>query len=198
MTETRSSEHMMTFNKPASIHVCALRHVPDVVKRIGARHLVSAINDEFLPATPAAISRDRHLKLDMHDITKVQPGSALPGTEHVVELLDFVLSWNQQAPMLIHCFAGLSRSTAAAFISLCALNPRTPEEIIARALRQSSDTAVPNRLFVTLADNVLRRDGRMVAALNSMGQNRIAYECIPFGVDVLHEPTEAETTYQAA
>jgi predicted protein tyrosine phosphatase len=189
---------MMKFNKHASIHVCALRHVPDVVKQIGARHLVSAINDEFLPATPAEISCERHLKLDMHDITKAQPGSALPGTKHVGELLDFVLSWDKQAPMLIHCFAGLSRSTAAAFISLCALNPRIPEEIIARALRQSSDTAVPNRLFVALADNVLRREGRMVAALNSMGQNRIAYECIPFGVEVLHEPSEAGTAYQAA
>ena len=100
--------------------------------------------------------------------------------------------------MLIHCFAGLSRSTAAAFISLCALNPRTPEEIIARALRRSSDTAVPNRLFVALADNALRREGRMVAALNSMGQNRLAYECFPFGVEVLHEPNEAGTAYQAA
>ncbi len=188
----------MKFNKPASIHVCALRHVPDVVKQIGARHLVSAINDEFLPATPAEISCERHLKLDMHDITKAQPGSALPGTKHVVELLDFVLSWDKQAPMLVPCFSGLSRSTAAAFISLCALNPRTPEEIIARALRQSSDTAVPNRLFVARADNVLRREGRMVAALNSMGQNRVAYECIPFGVEVLHEPNEAGTAYQAA
>lgn len=198
MTETRSNENMMTFNKPADIHVCALRHVPEMIKQTGARHLVSAINDEFLPVTPAEISCDRHLKLDMHDITEAQPGSALPGTEHVLELLDFVQSWDKQAPLLIHCFAGLSRSTAAAFISLCALNPRTPEEIIARALRRSSDTAVPNRLFVACADTALRREGRMIAALESMGQNRIAYECIPFGIEALHEPNEAGTAYQAA
>jgi len=189
---------MMTFNKPASIHVCALRHVPEMVKQTGARHLVSAINADFLPVTPPTISSGRHLKLDMHDIADAQPGSTPPAAEHVIELLDFMHGWNKQAPILIHCFAGLSRSTAAAFISLCALNPRTPEEIIARALRRSSDTAVPNRLFVALADNALRREGRMVAALNSMGQNRIAYECIPFGVEVLHEPNEAGTAYQAA
>ena len=163
----------MTLQQTERIHVCALRHIPEMVKQTGARHLVSAINADCLPVTPAAISRDRHLKLDMHDITELQPGTTLPSTEHVLELLDFVQSWDRQAPILIHCFAGLSRSTAAAFITLCALNPRAPEVAIAQALRRSSDTAIPNRLFVMLADKVLYREGRMVAALDSMGQNRI-------------------------
>ena len=188
----------MTIQKLASIHVCALRHVPEMVERTGARHLVSAINADFLPVTPATISRDRHLKLDMHDIIEAQPGSTAPATDHVIKLLDFVQSWDRQAPILIHCFAGLSRSTAAAFISLCALNPHTPETTIARALRRSSDTASPNRLFVAHADRALRRQGRMVAALNSMGQNRIAYECIPFGIEALHEATKIKTAPQAA
>ena len=80
---------------------------------------------------------------------------------------------------LIHCFAGLSRSTAAAFIALCAVNPDAPEDATARALRRSSDTAVPNKLFVALADKELGREGRMSAALTSMGPNKIAYECVP-------------------
>ena len=81
-----------------------------------------------------------------------------------------------------------SASRAAAFISLCALNPGVPEVTIARALRRSSDAAVPNRLFVALAEKVLRREGRMITALNSMGQNKFAYECTPFGVEALHDP----------
>ena len=184
----------MTLQQTEHIHVCALRHIPEMVKRTGARHLVSAINADCLPVTPAAISRDRHLKLDMHDITELQPGTTLPSTEHVLELLDFVQSWDRQAPILIHCFAGLSRSTAAAFITLCALNPRAPEVAIAQALRRSSDTAIPNRLFVMLADKVLHREGRMVAALDSMGQNRIANECVPFGIEALHGPNETATS----
>jgi len=189
---------IMTIQQLASIHVCALRHVPEMVERTGARHLVSAINADFLPVTPATISRDCHLKLNMHDIIEAQPSSTAPASDHVTELLDFVQSWDKQAPILIHCFAGLSRSTAAAFISLCALNPRTPEKTIARALRRSSDTARPNRLFVAHADRALRRDGRMVAALYSMGQNRTAYECIPFGIEALQEPNDTETVHQAA
>ena len=188
----------MILRQSASIHVCALRHVPEMVKRTGARHLVSAINSAFLPETPTTIPGKRHLKLDMNDIVEAQPDLMLPNTDHVAKLLDFVQSWDKQAPILIHCYAGLSRSTAAAFISLCALNSRTPEETIARALRRSSDTAVPNRLFVALADKVMRREGRMITALASMGESKRAYECTPIGIDAHHEPNDTGTTYQAA
>ena len=188
----------MIIRQSASIHVCALRHVPEMVKRTGARHLVSAINSDFVPETPTTILGNRHLKLDMNDIVEAQPDLVLPSTGHVAKLIDFVWSWDKQAPILIHCYAGLSRSTAAAFIALCVLNSRTPEETLARALRRSSDTAVPNRLFVALADKVMRREGRMIAALDGIGQSRTAYECTPFGVDALHEPTRTRTTYQAA
>jgi predicted protein tyrosine phosphatase len=188
----------MIVRQSASIHVCALRHVPEMVKRTGARHLVSAINADFIPETPTTIPDKRHLKLDMNDIVEAQPDLMLPNTGHVAKLIDFVRSWDKQAPILIHCYAGLSRSTAAAFISLCALNPRSPEDAIARALRQSSDTATPNRLFVALADKVLRREGRMIAALDSMGENRTAYECTPFRIEAHHEPNATGTAYQAA
>ena len=116
----------MKFRKAATIYVCALRHVPDMVRRIGARNLVSAINADLVPETPTVISDGRHLTLNMNDIIEAQPNLIPPNREHVAKLVDFVQSWDQQAPILIHCYAGLSRSTAAAFISLCALNPRVP------------------------------------------------------------------------
>jgi len=188
----------MMLRHSATVHVCALRHVPETVKQTGARHLISAINAYFLPDTPTAISDGRHLKLDMNDIVEAQPDLALPNTGHVTKLLDFVRSWDKQAPILIHCYAGLSRSTAAAFIALCALNPRTPEDAIAHALRRSSDTAAPNRLFVALADKVMRREGRMIAALHSMGECRAAYECTPFGVEAMHEPSRMASAHKAA
>ncbi len=188
----------MMARPPASVHVCALRHVPDVLARTGARHLISAINADLAPATPKALSPGNHLKLDMHDITEAQLGSMAPALEHVAELLDFVRGWDRQSPLLIHCYAGLSRSTAAAFITLCALNPHAPESTVARALRRASDTAVPNRLFVSLADAVLAREGRMVAALETMGPHRMAAECVPFGVDGLHGPAAPEGAHRAA
>jgi predicted protein tyrosine phosphatase len=169
-----------------------------MLKHTGARHLISAINAYFLPETPTAISSDRHLKLDMNDIVGAQPDLVLPNTGHVTKLLDFVRGWDQQAPILIHCYSGLSRSTAAAFIALCALTPCTPEDAIAHALRRASDTATPNRLFVALADKAMRREGRMIAALDGMGECRRAYECTPFGVEALHPPNRVATGYKAA
>jgi|SRR4249919_3318421 predicted protein tyrosine phosphatase len=179
---------IMKAKPSASVHVCALRHIPEVMARTGASHLISAINAELAPTTPAGLSVDRHLKLDMHDIIEMQPGATAPAEEHVGQLIDFVQSWDRQAPLLIHCYAGLSRSTASAFITLCALNPQAPEKAIALALRQASDTAVPNRRFVGLADAFLKREGRMLAALDTMGPNRIAVECVPFGVEGHHAP----------
>ncbi len=188
----------MTLPPPASVHVCALRHIPEVLARTGARHLVSTINADLAPETPKALSPRNHLKLDMHDIAEAQPGAMAPAIEHVSELLDFVRGWDRTTPLLIHCYAGLSRSTAAAFITLCALNPQAPESTVARALRRASDTAVPNRLFVSLADAMLRREGRMVAALDGMGPHRPAIECVPFGVADLHGPAAPEGAYRAA
>jgi predicted protein tyrosine phosphatase len=127
--------------------------------------------------------------LDMHDVTEALPGYLPPSAAHVAELIDFVQDWDRKAPLLIHCFAGISRSTAAAYIALCILNPRTPEEAIARALRRSSDTAIPNRRFVGLADELLGREGRMLSALGRMGKNRVAFECVPFSVASHHQPT---------
>jgi predicted protein tyrosine phosphatase len=176
----------MKVRPSASVHVCALRHIPEVLPRIGASHLVSAINADLAPVTPAGFAVERHLKLDMHDIIELQHGATAPAEEHVGQLIEFVRSWDREAPLLIHCYAGLSRSTAAAFIALCALNPHASEKTIAQALRRASDTAVPNRRFVGLADAVLKRDGRMLAALKCMGPHRIAAECNPFGVDGHH------------
>ena len=74
--------------------------------------------------------------------------------------------------MVVHCWAGISRSTAAAFTSLCAINPDAPEELIAQRLREASLTAYPNRLMVRLADDALGRHGRMVHAVERMGRGR--------------------------
>lgn len=180
----------MTLRRPAAVYVCALRHVPDMAARTGALHLVSAIDAELAPQTPGSIARDRHLKLDMHDIIEARPGHTPPGSDHVERLIEFVHDWNREGPLLIHCFAGISRSTAAAFIALCTLNPKAPEDVIACAIRRSSDTAIPNRRFVALADAALKRDGRMVEALAKMGRNRAALECVPFEIGAHHHAPE--------
>jgi predicted protein tyrosine phosphatase len=130
--------------------------------------LISAIEAHSFPRTPQGILSGRHLMLDMDDIIEPQPDLALPSEKHITDLLDFVIDWDQNAPMLVHCFAGMSRSTACAFIALCALNERHTEARIARAMARLSPTATPNRRLVALADDILGREGRMIAAVDQM------------------------------
>lgn len=156
------------------IHVCGLPAVPDLVLSSRARHLVTCLGDGGLDQTPLGIMEGRHLRLVMHDIDEEREGYTLPSDAHVADLLDFVGKWDRTSPMVIHCYAGISRSTAAAFIALCALNPGTPERQIARRLREASASATPNRRLVTLGDAALDREGRMIDAVAAIGAGEVS------------------------
>jgi predicted protein tyrosine phosphatase len=159
-----------------AIYVAPLSRVESTIAEAGVGHLVTLINGETPVARPDCIPPDRHLKLAMNDICEPQPGLVCPTGVHVQTLVEFALDWDRQQPLLIHCWAGISRSTAAAFISLCALNPDTDERKLAVALREASPTAYPNRRLVALADETLGRGGRMMAAVESIGRGEFAEE----------------------
>jgi predicted protein tyrosine phosphatase len=164
------------------IHVCPLSAVPDVIASCDASHLVTCLQDEVLVETPLAIIPGNHMRLRVHDIAEPVEGCVAPSAEHVAQLLDFATAWDRMGPMVIHCWAGISRSTAAAFIALCALNPETPEELVARLLREASPTAYPNRLMIRLGDAALGRAGRMVEAVQAIGRGEVASEAVPFSL----------------
>ncbi|MBV9556017.1 MAG: hypothetical protein JO254_02955 [Pseudolabrys sp.] len=84
--------------------------------------------------------------------------------------------------MVVHCYAGISRSTAAAFVAACALNPGRDEMQIAQAIREASPTATPNARIVSIADRLLGRRNRMVRAIESIGPGTMAYEGHPFSL----------------
>jgi len=170
---------------PETIYVAPLSLVETTVADANVSHLVTLINGETLISTPPSIGPDRHLRLAMNDICQPQPGLVLPCETHVSDLINFAREWDRQAPLLIHCWAGISRSTAAAFISLCALNPEGTEHDLAHALRRASPTAYPNRLLVALADEILGRDGRMMSAVEQIGRGRIAEEAEVFALPAL-------------
>lgn len=171
---------------PETILVAPLSLVQSTVTDAQVSHLVTLINDEMLINTPAGIGKERHLRLSMNDISEPQNGLVVPSEDHVASLIRFARDWDRSAPLLIHCWAGISRSTAGAFIALCALNPNTDEHALARALRRASPTAYPNRRLVALADNVLERQGRMQAAVERIGRGLLAEEGKVFSLPARH------------
>lgn len=164
------------------IHVCALSAVDALIERHRPSHLVTLINWETMIETPAAITPDNHLKIGMNDIAEPREGLVLVGSEQVDSLLTFIRAWDEarEAPLLIHCWAGVSRSTAAAYAAICALNPDISEDELAGRLRAASPTATPNPRIVSLADAALGRGGRMVAAIQGIGRGEMAFEGAPF------------------
>lgn len=126
----------------------------------------------------------RRLVLAFHDINMPREGFTAPDLAMVSSLLEFARGWDGKAPLLIHCWAGISRSTAAAFIVACVRAPQTAEDDIADQLRTASPMATPNRLMVEIADGLLGREGRMLEAINRIGRGADALEGIVFELHV--------------
>jgi len=166
------------------IHVCSLARLHDTVHQTGALHIVTMLKDTDRVERPDHILESNHLILGMDDITSEMDGYVTPCEEHVGRLLSFVRGWDRAKPLVMHCYAGISRSTAGAYVAACALNAERSELTIARELRGASTTATPNARLVSLADRMLGRDGRMVAAIESIGRGIVAYEAEPFRLDL--------------
>jgi predicted protein tyrosine phosphatase len=163
-----------------TLHVCSLARLHETVAATRASHIVTLINAATAVERPDTVSADRHLFIGVSDIVDPLDGHILPAAEHVERLLAFVRAWSRENPLVIHCWAGISRSTAAAFVTACALKPERGEDDIARALRQASPIATPNRRIVAVADEILGRRGRMVDAVERIGRGREAFEGVPF------------------
>jgi predicted protein tyrosine phosphatase len=166
------------------IHVCSLARLHRTVVETGARHVVSLMKDIEIIGRPPSIRSENHLLLGMDDITEPLEGYVEPADEHVSRLLAFVRRWDRVRPLVVHCYAGISRSTAGAFVTACALNPARDEFMIARNLRRASPTATPNIRIVTLADRALGRAGRMVEAVELIGRGVMADEGHPFRLEL--------------
>lgn len=164
------------------LHVCSLSRLTETVTKTGASHVVTLINAETMVPTPQGIAPERHLFLGFNDIVTPVEGLKPPAEQHVQHLLDFVRGWDQSAPMVIHCWAGISRSTAGAYITACALQPEADEQKLALLLRRNAPSATPNARLVAFADKLLQRNGRMIDAIRGIGRGADAFEGTPFSL----------------
>jgi len=149
--------------------VCPLSQVEAARALHRPSHLVSLLS----PASAAEawpVAEGLHLRLAFHDIAEPREGFTPPDAAQVARLMDFAAAWDATRPMLVHCWAGVSRSTAAAFVFACQRAPQRSEREIAQALRAAAPYATPNPLLVSLADAALGRGGRMSAAIAEIGR----------------------------
>ena len=166
------------------IHVCSLSALPDVAARVRPHRVLSLVKLDTAPDRPEGVEARDHLHLDFNDITEERDGLVAPSRAHVDAILDFAGGWDRERALLVHCWAGISRSTAAAVVVAAALRPDLPEDEIADRLRAASPTATPNIRLVGFADQALGREGRLTRAIRRIGRGADTHEGTPFVLDI--------------
>lgn len=164
-----------------TIWVSSLRDAHAVAARERPVRVVSLLDPDDVFPSFGLDDDARHLCIGVHDIGEDVYGLSAPGRRDVERLIAFLEPWEPDSTLLVHCWAGVSRSTATAFITLCLHNPGVDERLLAAGLRAASPTATPNRRIVAFADSILGRSGRMVDAAASIGRGVLPDEAaLPF------------------
>jgi predicted protein tyrosine phosphatase len=163
------------------IHVSSLSAVDRVTAQLQSYDLLTLLSPDYPETDWREFACERHLRLAFHDIVEPIAGLTAPDRDMMQAVLDFGRNTLHRRALLIHCWAGISRSSAAAFAIACDHNPGF-ERDIAVELRRRSPSATPNRLMVRLADDLLQRDGRMVEAIDGIGRGAEAREGEPYAL----------------
>ncbi len=159
---------------PASISIltiCGIDELPAQGSR-SVSHVLSVLDPGRAEIDAFAAYGDHHrTTLRFHDIIDPAAGMVMPAREHVEAILDFgtgLRGWRGEGPnghLLVHCHMGISRSTAAMLTLMAQTEPDTDEDVLFARLREIRSQAWPNSVMVGMADDMLGREGRLVAAL---------------------------------
>jgi predicted protein tyrosine phosphatase len=145
----------------------------------GVTHVLSILDPGWPePAPLRNFDLNRRLKLNFHDIIEPQPGWIPPERWDVELLLAFGRNLRGMARetgaapaethLLVHCHAGLSRSTAAGILLLAQHEPaRSAQEVVGQVIRVRP-RAWPNLRIVEIGDRLLGRDGEIVASVGAL------------------------------
>lgn len=160
----------------ATIIVAPQSKLNQAIRDYSPKKIITLVSPDAQVSLPVQPDHKDYLRLDFNDITELRDGFIAPQPEHIHALLKFGRDWSGDHPLLIHCYAGISRSTAAAYILACALKPEQNEHDLAQILRNLAPSATPNIRLVTLADGILSRNGAMQKAIQTIGRGADAFE----------------------
>lgn len=169
----------------STIIVAPLSRIAEMAVRSRCREMISLVAPKQDFHRPAVIDASRHLLLGVNDIAFAGTGNLVaPQEAHVAQIIAFARSWNREAPLLIHCMMGVSRSPAAALIAALAVAPEQDDDALASRLRTASPQATPNSRIVAIGDELLGRRGRLAKAVEKIGRGADYMGDVPFSLDV--------------
>ena len=164
-------------NPPAFsvLTICGLDEL-DYHSARGVSHVLSLLDPDW-PEPMAFWAFDPHIRatLHFHDAIEPAPDIVLPQRADVETILAFGRDLGDDLRhLLIHCHAGISRSTAAMTMILAQAFPREAEDAIVDRLLRIRPQAWPNSRMIAFADEFLDRGGRLSAAVNKVYARRLA------------------------
>ncbi|MGQ0676588.1 MAG: tyrosine phosphatase family protein [Rhodospirillales bacterium] len=154
---------------PIRLSICGVREL-DGFAEAGVSDVLSILDPEQpVPDSFQRYAPHRRTTLRFDDVVLPSPGHAMPAQDHVAAILEFgerLTAADGAAHLLVHCYAGVSRSTAAAAILMAQRNPGRERDAF-MALIGVRPRAWPNSRMVALADDLLARRGRLRAGLDA-------------------------------
>ena len=137
----------------------------------GATHVLSIL-DPIAPVPEAFGSFGEHEKLELRfdDIIEDLPSLIPPQQTNVAALLAFGrnLMHEPGAHLLVHCHAGISRSTASMALIIAQAFPDMPAGQVLSTVHGIREKAWPNLRIMELGDAMLGRGGTLVQATHAL------------------------------
>jgi predicted protein tyrosine phosphatase len=173
---------------PFRITICGLEELAGR-GTVDATHVLSILDPGWPePEALRAFDVHRRLRLHFHDVIDPVPDWIAPERWDIELLLAFGrdLDATKAAAgealthlhLLVHCHAGVSRSTAAAILLLAQRDPSQPAENAILEVVRQRPRAWPNLRMIEFGDALLSRDGEIVAAVH--GHYRMALDREPW------------------
>lgn len=182
--------------------VCGLSELEEHGGR-GITHVLSILDPQTPDPDFGRYPPHQRTTLRFDDIVQDEPGKVLPSREDVDAILAYGRSLADGTPgeghLLVHCHAGISRSTAAMAILMAQAYPLEPEGAVVDRLVALRPQAWPNLRMIAFADEALGRDGRLVAAVAALYRRRLAARPeLADGLARLGRSTELDLARQSA
>nr|WP_294554074.1 protein-tyrosine-phosphatase [uncultured Rhodopila sp.] len=151
---------------PFRITVCG---IDELAAHRAARvsHVLSILDPDWPePEVFGRFGEHEKLELRFHDVIEEDPRSVVPESGHIRQLLAFGARLDREpgAHLLVHCHAGVSRSSASMALLIAQAVPAQPGEAIFAEIMRIRPQIWPNLRIVELGDQALGRNGDLIAA----------------------------------
>ncbi len=154
---------------PFTITVCGLEELASHADR-QVSHVLSILDPDMAePEAFGAYGEHARLELKFHDIIVETPGFLAPQPGHVAQILEFgrdiLRDPENVRHLLVHCHAGISRSTASMALLLAQAQPELGAGDVLAQVLHIREKAWPNLRILALGEEQLGRSGEFTSAV---------------------------------